>query len=341
MAETILEAKEVVKRYGDNVAVKGISFTIEEGEIFGLLGPNGAGKSSAIKMLTCLFPPDGGSARVCGHDVTAETDQVKRLIGVVPQELALYPTLSGQDNLRFFGEMYGLRGRRLREQVANVLEYVAMTERAKDPVKNYSGGMKRRINLAAGLLHGPRVLFLDEPTVGVDPQSRNHIFESVERLNREQGMSVLYTTHYMEEAERLCHRIAVMDRGEIIAMDTPKNLIGMLGGGILHLGLPRPDETWRQAVTGLSQVREATYLAAADVAASSETAIIHAEPAAEGAGTAVSKTILKIETHHAGEALIQIIRLFGELGVEILSIETLEPNLETVFLHLTGKSLRD
>jgi ABC-2 type transport system ATP-binding protein len=325
------------------VAVKGINFTIEEGEIFGLLGPNGAGKSSAIKMLTCLFPPDDGTARVCGHDVVKETGQVKQLIGVVPQDLALYPTLSGRDNLRFFGEMYGLRGKHLRAQVANVLEYVAMTERAKDPVKTYSGGMKRRINLAAGLIHGPRVLFLDEPTVGVDPQSRNHIFESVERLNREQGMSVLYTTHYMEEAERLCDRIAVMDNGEIIAMDTPKNLIAMLGGGILHLGLPRQEEAWRQALVELSQVREATYLGATDTdvsaEADSETAISVTGPGATGG--ADGKATLKVETHHAGEALIQIIRRFGELGVEILSIETLEPNLETVFLHLTGKSLRE
>jgi ABC-2 type transport system ATP-binding protein len=239
--------------------------------------------------------------------------------------------------------MYGLRGKHLRQQVANVLEYVAMTERAKDPVKTYSGGMKRRINLAAGLLHGPRVLFLDEPTVGVDPQSRNHIFESVERLNREQGMSVLYTTHYMEEAERLCHRIAVMDRGKIIAMDTPKNLIDMLGGGILHLGLPRQQESWRQAVVELSQVREATYLGATDAAAAtearSETAVGTIGPGSTGVTD--GRAVLKVETLHAGEALIQIIRLFSELGVDILSIETLEPNLETVFLHLTGKSLRE
>jgi ABC-2 type transport system ATP-binding protein len=274
--------------------------------------------------------------------VVQETRKVKNLIGVVPQDLALYPTLSGRDNLSFFGEMYGLRGRRLREQVANVLEYVAMTERAKDPVKTYSGGMKRRVNLAAGLIHGPRVLFLDEPTVGVDPQSRNHIFESVEQLNREQGMSVLYTTHYMEEAERLCDRVAVMDRGEIIAMDTPKNLIGMLGGGILHLGLPQANEAWREAVASLDQVRDATYLDAAEsgepVGAASETAVLEAPPSA---AAVPGRTILKVETLHAGEALIQIIRLFGEMGVEILSIETLEPNLETVFLHLTGKSLRE
>jgi ABC-2 type transport system ATP-binding protein len=322
MAELVVEAHNLVKRYGDNVAVKGISFTIEEGEIFGLLGPNGAGKSTAIKMLTCLFPPNDGSARVCGYDVIQEARQVKQRIGVVPQDLALYDTLSGRDNLRFFGQMYGLSGKQLRDQVDNVLEYVAMTERAKDPVKGYSGGMKRRINMAAGLVHGPKILFLDEPTVGVDPQSRNHIFESVERLNREQGMSILYTTHYMEEAERLCHRIAVMDRGEIIAMDTPKNLIGMLGGGIIQLGLPRQVETWQQAVRELSEVKDAAYLPQT------------------GEGEMAARATLQAETHHAGPALIQIIHLFNEMDVEVLSIETLEPNLETVFLHLTGKSLR-
>ena len=324
MAEPMVRAQELVKTYGDNVAVKGVSFDIGEGEIFGLLGPNGAGKSTAIKMLTCLFPPTGGSAQVCGHDVVGEAKEVKHLIGIVPQEIALYDSLSGRDNVTFFGQMQGLSGRRLKEQVANVLEYVGMTERAKDPVKEYSGGMKRRVNLAAGLVHGPRMLFLDEPTVGVDPQSRNHIFESVERLNREQGMSVLYTTHYMEEAQRLCHRVAIMDRGEIIAMDTPKNLIGMLGGGITHVGLSSPEESWAQAVSELTQVKAASYI-----------------PQPEEETGTQARAILKVETLHGGEALIQIIRLFNERNVEILSIETLEPNLETVFLHLTGKSLRE
>ncbi len=322
MKETILEAKNLVKKYGDLMAVKDVNFTIQEGEIFGLLGPNGAGKSTAISMLTCLFPPTGGAARIYDHDVVADANQVKQLIGVVPQDLALYPTLSGRENLRFFGEMFGLAGKELRQRVESVLEYVAMTERAGDPVKTYSGGMKRRVNLAVGLVHGPRILFLDEPTVGVDPQSRNHIFESVERLNREQGMAILYTTHYMEEAERLCHRVAIIDRGEIIAMDTPKNLIGLLGGGIIRVGLPHQDETWRQAVGELGQVKVANFLPAAD------------ETDASG------KAVLKVETRNANEALIQIIGLFNELDVEILSIKTLEPNLESVFLHLTGKSLR-
>ncbi len=319
----VLSCKELGKKFGDFVAVRDVSFEIEEGEIFGLLGPNGAGKSTTISMLTCLYPPTNGSIRIFGHDAVREADRVKRLIGVVPQDLALYPTLNARDNLRFFGQMFGITGKDLRERVEMVLDYVGMTERANDPIQTYSGGMKRRINMAVGLVHNPRILFLDEPTVGVDPQSRNHIFETVERLNREQGMSILYTTHYMEEAERLCKRIAIIDRGQIIAQDTPKNLIGMLGGGIIHVGLARADEAVKSAVSGLSEVKSAVFL-----------------PPQESEQGTLSKQILKVETHHAGDALIEIIRLFNEKNIDILSVETLEPNLESVFLHLTGKSLR-
>ena len=326
----ILEAEKLVKKYGENVAVKGISFTMQEGEVFGLLGPNGAGKSTTISMLTCLFPPTEGSIRIYGHDVIKEANQVKRLIGIVPQDLALYPTLNARDNLTFYGQMFGLGGADLKQRVETVLQYVSMTDRAKDAVKTYSGGMKRRINLAVGLIHSPRILFLDEPTVGVDPQSRNHIFESVERLNREQGMSVLYTSHYMEEVERLCHRVAIVDRGQIIAMDTPKNLVAMLGGGIIRIGMLKEDESVHQAVEKLSEVKSAAFMAGV-------------EPEADEGAAAPQprKTILKVEARQqANDALVQVIQLFNERNVPILSVETLEPNLETVFLHLTGKSLR-
>jgi ABC-2 type transport system ATP-binding protein len=324
MSKTILEASGLVKKFGDFVAVRDVSFKMQEGEVFGLLGPNGAGKSTTISMLTCLYPPTSGEMCIFGHDVVKEADAVKKLIGVVPQDIALYPTLSARDNLRFFGEMYGLKERDLNERVETVIEYVSMAERAKDAIKTYSGGMKRRINLAAGLVHNPKLLFLDEPTVGVDPQSRNHIFESVERLNKEQGMSILYTTHYMEEAERLCHRIAIIDRGQIIAMDTPKNLIGMLGGGIIQVGMVREDEGILKAVSGLSEVRTASYI-----------------PQVETEAGVPSKVVLKVEARqHSNAALVQLIQLFNEKNVQMISLETLEPNLETVFLHLTGKSLR-
>jgi len=324
MSNTILEANGLVKKFGDFVAVNDVSFTMEEGEVFGLLGPNGAGKSTTISMLTCLYPPNSGDMRIYGHDVVKDASNVKKLIGVVPQDIALYPTLNARDNLSFFGEMYGLKGRDLKERVGTVIDYVAMGERAKDAIKTYSGGMKRRINLAAGLVHSPKLLFLDEPTVGVDPQSRNHIFESVERLNKERGMAILYTTHYMEEAERLCDRVGIIDRGKIVAMDTPKNLIGMLGGGLIQVGLEREDEELRKAVSDLSEVRSADFA-----------------PQVETEDEMSTKVVLKVEARtHANAALVQLIQLFNKKDVQMLSLETLEPNLETVFLHLTGKSLR-
>jgi len=325
MTQPILETRDIVKHYGALTAIDGVSFSIEEGEIFGLLGPNGAGKSTLISMLTGLFPPENGSIKIVGIDAVADIDKVKHLIGVVPQDLALYPTLSGRENLRFFGEMYNLNSKRLSERVDAVLDIVGMNERANDVVQSYSGGMKRRINLAVGLVNDPRVLFLDEPTVGVDPQSRNHIFESVERLNQEKGLTVLYTTHYMEEAERLCHRVAIIDHGKIIALDTPRILVASLGGGILQIGLSIADEALCQKVNELSEVRTAAFLPGST------------DPDIE---TLANRVTLKVETRKASEAMVQVIQTCSQMGIEILSIETLEPNLETVFLHLTGKSLR-
>lgn len=327
MAQPILEASNLVKKYGALTAVNEVNFLIDEGEVFGLLGPNGAGKSTVIAILTGLFPPDSGSIHILGFDAVQEVEKVKQFIGVVPQDLALYPTLTGRENLRFFGEMYGLNGARLKERVDSVLDYVAMGERANDLVQTYSGGMKRRLNLAVGMINNPRILFLDEPTVGVDPQSRIHIFESVEQLNREQHMTILYTTHYMEEAERLCQRIAIMDHGKVIAQDTPRKLVDMLGGGIIQIGLAQADDTICQQVSGLSQVRSANFLPAA--------------VDAENLPAASERVTLKVEVRQPDAALIEIIQLFNQLNINILSIETLEPNLESLFLHLTGKSLRE
>jgi ABC-2 type transport system ATP-binding protein len=253
----ILEVKDLVKKYGDFEAVKGISFSVEEGEVFGLLGPNGAGKTTAISMLTGVLPPTSGMAWVGGHDIVKELDQAKKINGLVPQDLALYPTLSARANLNFFGRIYGLRGKELRERVEDVLRIVALTDRADDAVQTFSGGMKRRVNIAAGLVHQPKLLFLDEPTVGVDPQSRNHIFESVMRLNRERGMSIVYTSHYMEEVELLCNRVAIIDQGTIIALDTIKNLIAMLGGGVIHVGLQQVDDALLAQLSALPAVKRA------------------------------------------------------------------------------------
>lgn len=327
MAQPILEANNLIKKYGSLTAVNDVSLLIEEGEIFGLLGPNGAGKSTVIAMLTGLFPPDAGTIHIFGFDAVQDVEKVKQFIGVAPQELALYPGLTGRENLRFFGEMYGLSGTRLKERVEHTLEYVAMGERADDLVQTYSGGMKRRLNLAAGMINEPRILFLDEPTVGVDPQSRIHIFESVEQLNREQHMTILYTTHYMEEAERLCQRIAIMDHGKVIAQDTPRKLIEQLGGGIIKIGLARADEALSEQVSSLPHVRAASFLPS--------------DTGDENSLLAPERAILKVEVQQPEAALIEIIQLFNQLNLNILSIETLEPNLESLFLHLTGKSLRD
>jgi ABC-2 type transport system ATP-binding protein len=320
MKETILEVRNLTMKYGDLTAVKDVNLAIQEGEIFGLLGPNGAGKTTLISMITGLLKPTSGRIKVDGLDLQEETYTVKAKLGLVPQELALYPTLSARDNLTFFGGIYGLGGKELRERVDAMLAMVELTERADEAIETYSGGMKRRINIAAGLLHQPKVLFLDEPTVGVDPQSRNAIFEAVEALNRA-GMTVVYTTHYMEEAQRLCHRVGIIDEGQIIALDTPQTLINSLGGGILVLGLEDP-----QADSGLGRVQMV-------VDRVKELPAVKSMRRDDGHW--------KAETHRFQEALMAILDITNQLDVRITSMEKWEPNLESVFLHLTGKRLRE
>ena len=331
----ILEAFNLTKKFGNFEAVKGVSFAVEEGEVFGLLGPNGAGKTTAISMLTTVLKPTSGTARIGGYDIIQEPMKVKETIGLVPQDLALYPTLSARTNLNFFGSIYGLRGKALEERVDDVLEIVALTDRQKDAVEKFSGGMKRRVNIAAGLVHHPRLLFLDEPTVGVDPQSRNHIFESVLKLNRERGMSIIYTSHYMEEVELLCNRAAIIDQGVIIAMDTIKNLIAMLGGGVIHVGLRQFNPALLGEIAGLGAVKTATVMPAP--ADGKETAAAE-KPAGEAAEAV---TLVKVEALHSQEALVNLIRYINDKDLAIASMEILEPNLESVFLHLTGKKLRE
>jgi ABC-2 type transport system ATP-binding protein len=221
-----VEAQHLDKTFGKQHAVKDVSFTIGKGEIFGLLGPNGAGKSTTINMLCGYLEPTSGEVLIDGRAITKETRKVKRMLGVVPQEIALYKDLTALENLHFFGEIYGLSSQQCRQRTDDLLHFVGLYERRKDPVKTFSGGMQRRINIAISLMHTPAFLMLDEPTVGVDPQSREHIFALIERL-RDQGTTILYTTHYMEEAERLCNRIAIMDEGQIIALGTLEELLAL------------------------------------------------------------------------------------------------------------------
>jgi ABC-2 type transport system ATP-binding protein len=333
----ILEVENLVKKYGDHEAVKGVSFSVEEGEVFGLLGPNGAGKTTTISMLTGIFPPTSGTARVGGYDIVKQLDQVKRINGLVPQDLALYPTLSARANVNFFGNIYGLHGKALKERVDDVLRIVALTDRADDTVDKFSGGMKRRVNIAAGLVHHPKLLFLDEPTVGVDPQSRNHIFESVLQLNRERGMSIIYTSHYMEEVELLCNRVAIVDQGKIIALDTIKNLTGMLGGGVIKVGVPQVSDDLLAQIAALPAVKEATLIpppvapppAQGESPEQKETRAVTATP------------IIKVMAEHSQQAVVNVIGFLNGRNIPLTSIEILEPNLESVFLHLTGKKLRE
>jgi ABC-2 type transport system ATP-binding protein len=312
---SILEARNLVKNFGDFPAVKGISFDIEEGEIFSLLGPNGAGKTTTISMLSTLFLPTSGEATIGGHPITREPMAVRNLIGVVPQDLALYEDLTARENLVFWGQMYGLSGRMLKERIDQVLEQIGLTDKAKNRVKTYSGGMKRRVNIGVGLLHKPRLLFMDEPTVGIDPQSRRAILDSVKDLNK-QGMTVLYTTHYMEEAAELSDRVGIIDHGELIAMGTQAELtkqVGEMETLILHVGETDDPERLAAAIRTMKGVLKA------DVTDHTVTIIV---PEAE-------------------EALAPAVTKANELGVKIHSVDMLEPNLEAVFLHLTGRALRD
>lgn len=312
---SILEVHDLCKNYGDFTAVKGISFDIKEGEIFSLLGPNGAGKTTTISMLSTLYTPTSGDAIMDGHSITKNPMAVKQVIGVVPQEIALYEDLTARENLIFWGQMYGLSGKSLSDRVDEVLEQIGLTDKAKNRVKTYSGGMKRRVNIGVGLLHKPRLLFMDEPTVGIDPQSRRAILDTVKDLNQ-QGMTVLYTTHYMEEAEELSDRVGIIDHGELIAIGTQKELTQQVGETetlILHIG-ENDDSAWlAKSLTRVKDILEAT----------------------------ANDHTVSIVAHEAEDVLASVVTKANERGIHIRSIDIREPNLEAVFLHLTGRALRD
>lgn len=333
----ILRVTGVSKYFGAKRALDGIDLTLRSGDMYTLLGPNGAGKTTTISMLTGILEPTSGTARIGGYSIKTDMAQAKKLNGLVPQDLALYPTLSARANLNFFGRIYGLEGKALKERVADVLQIVALTDRADEAVEKYSGGMKRRVNIAAGLVHQPRLLFLDEPTVGVDPQSRNHIFESVLRLNRERGMTIIYTSHYMEEVELLCSRVAIIDQGQIVALDTIKNLIDALGGGVINVGVEQADEELLRGIGSLPAVKE-VVLASAPVA---PPPAVGESPEAREREPVSTGAVMRILTQHSQEAVVSVIGYLNEKDRRLTSLEILEPNLETVFLTLTGKKLRE
>lgn len=308
-----LDCSNLTKRFGERVAVDGVSFTIAEGETYGLLGPNGAGKSTAISMIAGLLKRDGGAVHVEGISIDDQPLKARSLIGFVPQELAIYPDLTAAENLAFFGRLQGLRGSDLRSRVAELLEVVGLKERANERTASFSGGMKRRLNIAVGLLNRPRLLILDEPTVGVDPQSRNAILDSVAALQSE-GMAVLYTTHYMEEAERLCDRVGIIDQGHLIAEGTRAELVEQIGE---HDQVDLTINGDTHAIAG---------------------ALILL-PGVVQASDGVDQVSLIVD--RAEERLPEIVASAVAAGGTISSIEVKQANLESVFLHLTGKALRD
>lgn len=325
--EFMIETHDLAKTYktadGEEVqAVKGLDLEIRKGEIFSLLGPNGAGKTTTISMISGLVTPTRGDAEIGGFSITEQPLQAKKLMGVVPQEIALYNTLTGRQNLEFFGKMYGLRGGILNKRVDEVLEFVGLTDRQKDKVENYSGGMKRRLNVGVGLLHKPDLVYMDEPTVGIDPQSRRRILDTVKELRDERGMTVLYTTHLMEEAEELSDRVGIMDHGEIIALGTQDELIQRVGEKDLLI-----------LKVGAGAVSELQDRLTREVPGVTQVLVEQNEQA--------SVSQLKISAKRGRKALPDVIQLAGAAGVEVQSVEIREPDLEAVFLHLTGRALRD
>ena len=315
----IIQIRSLRKQYNPPdgpLAVRGVDLEIEEGEVYSLLGPNGAGKTTTISMISGLLTPSGGEAIIAGHNIVTEPEAAKRMIGVVPQEIALYQRLTARQNLRFFGQLYDLRGKALNTAIDEVLDFIDLKDRADERIETYSGGMKRRLNIGVGLLHKPKIVYMDEPTVGIDPQSRRHILDTVQELKNNYGMTVLYTTHYMEEAQELSDRVGIIDHGEIIAEGSTGQLIQMIG-----------EEDQIQLRVGAQEVPAAVTTQFEQV---------------EGV-TAIRRQDgdLTIRAKRGRKALPALITLASNAGIDIASVAVKEPDLEDVFLHLTGRALRE
>jgi ABC-2 type transport system ATP-binding protein len=331
MTTKMVEAHGLTKTYrradGTTVeAVKNIDLDIRKGEIFSLLGPNGAGKSTTISMISGLITPSAGDARIGGYSITQQPMEAKGLIGVVPQEIALYPTLSARQNLEFFGQLYGLNGKALREAVDWVLDFIDLRDRQKDKIETFSGGMKRRVNIGAGLLHKPQLVYMDEPTVGIDPQNRRRILDTVVRLKQEYGMTVLYTTHLMEEAQELSDRVGIIDHGKIIALGTVGELTQQVGEEdrlFLSIGQQPMKDELRTRLQGADGVTRVEFV----------------PPQQTDDGLSDGKVV--VYARRGRKALPLVLQAANELDIDVAAVEVREPDLEAVFLHLTGRALRD
>jgi ABC-2 type transport system ATP-binding protein len=313
MAAAVLEVVDLRKHYGKVRALDGVGFAVRQGELFGLLGPNGAGKTTLLAIASGLLDATSGEVRIDGRSVRRGDKSMRRVIGVVPQELAIYAELTARENLQFFGELYGMRGAALRERVQTVLAAVGLEDKADDRVATFSGGMKRRLNLGAGLVHDPRLLLLDEPTVGVDPQSRNHIFEEVRRLQAA-GVTIIYTSHYMEEVQTLCPRVGVIDHGRLVACGEVADLLRTFPG-LVRLRVNREAPGLRERLKALPDCD----LREPDAAART----------------------LEVGCRDVKTTLVRVVALLNKMHLDDVGLETEEPNLERVFLHLTGRELRD
>jgi ABC-2 type transport system ATP-binding protein len=308
-----VRTEKLTKRFKKLVAVDGVSFDVTEGEVFGFLGPNGAGKTTTINMLSTLISPTGGRAEIMGHDIIRERNAVRRSIGVVFQEPALDSRLTGRENLEFHALMYGMPADKRRARIAEVLSLVELEDKAGGLVETYSGGMKRRLEIARGLMHRPQVLFLDEPTLGLDAQTRRHIWNYVKKLNEETGITIILTTHYMEEADALSHRILIIDNGTIVALDTPSALKDVLGGDVIELIAASDTACFANAMRSASWVKS----------------------------VAVEQNIVRLSMEKAETRVPAVVQAAVDCGVVLSSVNIRKPSLDDVFIHYTGKTIRE
>ena len=309
-----IDVNQITKRFGDFTAVDRISFSVEHGEIFALLGPNGAGKSTLIRMLTTLLPPTSGSATICGHDVLKQADAVRRLIGVIPQAMTSDMELSIEENLLIYAKLYGVPRERRRRLMAELIEAVELTKWKDKPVKNLSGGMRRRVEIARGLVHEPRVFFLDEPTTGLDPVSRVAVWEMLRQLKENRDLTVLITTHYMDEADKLCDRIAIVDHGKLVALDSPMKLKASISGSnILEVSFSMTPAGWEERLRALPDV---------------ETVSGH-------------DNVFRVATRNGPATTMALLEAAAQINLPVHSLSVQSTTLDDVFVHYTGRQLRD
>jgi len=309
-----IEVKQISKCFGSFCAVSELSFSVEHGEVFGLLGPNGAGKSTLIRMLTTLFPPTSGSGQVNGFDVASQAYQVRQSIGVIPQAMTSDPDLSAEENMTIFAKLYGVARERRKRIIKELLEAVDLGQWMDKPVKQFSGGMRRRLEIARGLVHQPKIFFLDEPTTGLDPASRVAVWDMLSRLKKEHDLTILLTTHYMDEADKLCDRIAIVDHGKLVALDSPLKLKASIPGrNILEVSFSRTPEGWPQTLENLPEV----------------------------ASVKTQDHVFRISSHNGPRTMVELVEAARRAQVEVTSLSVQSTTLDDVFMHYTGHQLRD